>query len=86
MPQRTSVVPRSPWLVPTLLASLGVIGWACQDTAPDDSASGDDGSGPGDVLRRDVLASIADNVMVPETTAFAEAAATLQAATRAWAV
>ena len=83
MPRR-SHVPKSPWLVPALLASLGVVGWACQDVGSGDSGS-DDGGGPSDVLRRDVLASIAHNVMVPETAAFAESAAALQAAARAWA-
>ena len=83
MPRRSSLVPRA-WLVPSLLAGLGVIGWACQDTTPGEG-SGDDGSGTSDVLRRDVLASIAHNVMVPETAAFAESASSLQAAARAWA-
>ena len=100
-----------PWLLPLALASVGALGWACQDlgdvgegdegsssTGPggsDDSAgsggSGDSGrvdSESGDspsVDRGDVLRSIADQVIVPSTAAFAEAAASLDAAVQAWA-
>ena len=84
MPRRSSLVPQSPWILPTLFAGLGAIGWACQDNGTSDG-SGDDGSDPSNVLRRDVLASIAHNVMVPETAAFAESATALKAAARAWA-
>ncbi len=63
------------------MASVGALGWACQDDVePDSQADEGNDDGPGDVLRRDDLASIANNVLVPRTAAFAESTAALRLA------
>ena len=98
-PQSDSVS-RQPWLLPAALAALGALGWACEEggggaggagTAGDDGGPGDD-RGPGDdtagdgsVTRRQVLASIANNVLVPMTAEFAVRAETLRVAVAAFA-
>ena len=79
------------WLLPLSLAALGALGWACQDGIGS-GGSGDGATSPGDgepldgdVSRGDVLASIADQVIVPSTAEFAQTAASLQGAVEAYA-
>ncbi|MEM9461950.1 MAG: imelysin family protein [Myxococcota bacterium] len=80
------------WLLPLAFAGLGVLGWACQDGGGAD-ASGDGATSDGDdegmvdgeVTRGDVLASIANNVLVPSTADFVGTAESLQAAVQAYA-
>lgn len=89
-------VQRSRWSVPLAFAVLGAWGWACQQVpSGSGSASDETTSGPGpttadetgplpeDVDRRDVLRSIADNVVIPATVEFADLAAQLRTATEA---
>lgn len=80
------------WLFPLVLVGLGGLGWACQDGGGSDSAGdgatsdGDDeGTVDGEVSRGDVLASIANNVLVPSTAEFVDTAQSLQTAVQAYA-
>ena len=82
--QTQALAPSSSWMLPIVLAGLGALGWACQDGEGMDTGSGGT-VGEGAVSRRDVLQSIADNVLVPSTADFADRAASLQAATQAYA-
>ncbi len=87
-PQSTPALPSTParWLVPLTLMGLGVVGWACQDTGPGMTGSDDgvdtDTAGDG-ISRRDVLESIANNVLVPSTADFVTTAAHLQSTVQA---
>lgn len=67
------IIVRRAWLAPLLLATAGAVGWACQQPG-----SGAADEGPDTDLRRDVLASIAHRVIVPQTEAFATAAEDLR--------
>ena len=62
--------------LPLVWAAIGAWSWAC------DSASGPQGEPPNE-LRLAALESIATNVILPATAAFAESAATLESATAA---
>lgn len=80
------------WLLPLALAGLGILGWACQDGGGSDSSgdggtsdNDDDGTVDGEVSRGDVLASIANNVLIPSTADFVGTAESLQAAVQAYA-
>lgn len=74
---------------------LGDVGESAGSTGPGSEATGSDSSGrvdsesggppPSAVDRGDVLRSIADQVIVPGTAAFAEEAGSLDAAVQAWA-
>ena len=72
------------WLWPPTLAFVGAFAWACQDGgfAANDAGGGSD-TDEG-ALRRDVLRSIAHQVIVPATADFATNAAGLQAAVGTW--
>jgi len=84
MPDSSNSIARSwnPWLLPAALFGLGALGWACRD---DGSGSLDTTGGDldGEVSRRDVLHSIAHQVVVPATADFADAAASLRRSTEA---
>ncbi|MEM7155729.1 MAG: imelysin family protein [Myxococcota bacterium] len=96
--QSNSPASRGAWFLPLVLAGLGVLGWACQDSggsndSSDDDSGNEDGTesadgtsdGSSEVTRQDVLASIATQVIVPSTADFATQAASLQSAVDAYA-
>lgn len=60
------------WLLPLTLAGLGGLGWACQDVGGEADSGTVDELDQGENTRADVLASIADQVVVPASEAFVE--------------
>jgi predicted lipoprotein len=73
------------WLLPSALATLGVFAWACEDGGSGSGDAGADGGGlDGEITRRDVLTSVADQVLVPVTGNFATTATSLKTSVEAW--
>lgn len=82
-PARTdSSRPVTGWLLPVSLVGAGALSWACQDA----EGEGDDGSAAvSSQAKREVLDSIATQVVAPATADFETAARDLDAAVAAWA-
>ena len=68
------------WLFPLALGGVGLLGWACQEPTNGNSRGGQDTDGSDEITRRDVLRSIAAQVIVPGTAEFASRATALSTA------
>jgi predicted lipoprotein len=71
---------RLAWGIPLVWAAVGAWSWACQGTADSDGGDESDTSDDGG-RSREVLASVAANVIIPATASFAASASALEAAT-----